>query len=259
MKVFIKVLQVIGMCYAFTVFLIFFFLLFPFVFIASFFGRVSGGNMIYRICRFWADVVLPLDFIYHKNIYEAEFDQTHPAVYVFNHLSYLDIPIIFKAIRKQNFRILGKAEMARIPLFGYLYRNAVVMVERDNAVSRARSVRSLISILSRNISVVVSPEGSFNTSGKPLKEFYDGAFRLAIETKTPIRPLLFLDCYKRMNPSSFFNISIGRCRVVHLDEIPVEGLTIRDVPVLRQKVHAVMEEGLRRYKAEWIVEDNISY
>lgn len=244
--------KVLLMCYAFAVFLIFFFIVFPFVIIASFFGRMAGGNVIYWLCQRWADIVLPLDFIFHKNIYEASHDRTKASVFVFNHNSYLDIPIIMKCIRGQRFRILGKAEMAKIPLFGYLYRNAVVMVDRENAVSRAKSVIRLKSILKKNVSIVISPEGTFNLTGNPLKSFYDGAFRIAIETQTPIKPLLFLDCYKRLSPYNFFDVTPGRCRVVYLKEIPVEGLTIKDVPVLKQQVFDAMEAGLIKYKAEWI-------
>jgi 1-acyl-sn-glycerol-3-phosphate acyltransferase len=39
-------------------------------------------------------------------------------------------------------------------------------------------------------------------TGKPLKEFYDGAFRIAIETGTPIKPVLLLNTYERMHYSS---------------------------------------------------------
>ena len=105
----------------------------------------------------------------------------------------MDIPIIMKAIRKQPFRILGKSEMAKIPVFGFLYQHAVVMVDRSNAVKRAESVAKLKAFIRKGISVVIAPEGTFNMTANPLKEFYDGAFKIAIETQTPIKPILFLD------------------------------------------------------------------
>jgi 1-acyl-sn-glycerol-3-phosphate acyltransferase len=40
------------------------------------------------------------------------------------------------------------------------------------------------------------PEGTFNETNAPLKDFYDGAFRIAIETKTAVKPVLFLDAYE---------------------------------------------------------------
>jgi 1-acyl-sn-glycerol-3-phosphate acyltransferase len=75
---------------------------------------------------------------------------------------------------------------------------------------------------------------------------------VAIETQTPVKPVLFLDAYSRMNYKSIFSLTPGRCRIVYLDEIPVEGLTFDDVAKLREKVFAIMEQKLRKYKASWI-------
>jgi len=159
---------------------------------------------------------------------------------------------LMKAIRGQHFRILGKAELAKVPIFGFLYKNAVVLVERDDAAKRAKSVLQLKSVLRKGISIALSPEGTFNMTHEPLKEFYDGAFRIAIETQTPIKPILFLDTYDRLHYKSIFSLTPGRSRIVFMEEIKVEGLTTKDMPLLKDKVYAVMEEGLRRYKASWI-------
>ncbi len=163
----------------------------------------------------------------------------------------MDIPILMKAIRKQHFRILGKAEMAKIPVFGFFYKNAVVMVDRDSAEKRARSVQRLKSVIRKGISVVIAPEGTFNTTTQPLKEFYDGAFRIAIETQTPIKPILFLDTYDRLNYKSVFTLTPGRSRAIYLEEISVTGLTATDVTMLKEKVYHVMESNLIAHKISW--------
>ena len=252
MKNFIKWGRILFTLYGLVLFLAFLFLFFPLVIVASFFGKLKGGNFIYKVCRLWADLLFPLGCIFHTNYFEMPHDRSKPSVFVFNHTSYLDIPIIMKSIRKQHVRILGKSEMAKIPVFGFLYRNAVVMVERNNPAKRAKSVLQLKSILKKNISIVISPEGTFNTTGQPLKEFYDGAFRIAIETQTPIKPVLFLDAYKRMNNKNFFSLNPGRSRAVYLAEISTRGLNLKDQQYLKQKVYDAMEEGLIRYKASWI-------
>ena len=211
--------------------------------------------MIYDICEIWADIGMALWGIRHSNIYETPHDPSHAIVFVFNHSSYMDIPIIMKTFRKQHYRVLGKAEMGKIPVFGFIYRNAVVMVNRNNAAARAKSVSRLIAALRKNISIVIAPEGTFNMSHEPLKSFYDGAFRIAIETKTPVKPVLFLDAQSRLHHRSIFSLTPGRSRSVFLTEIPVDGLTLGDVPALKQKVFDVMADGLRRYKASWIRND----
>jgi 1-acyl-sn-glycerol-3-phosphate acyltransferase len=185
-------------------------------------------------------------------IYESAMDRSKQYVFVFNHIAYIDIPFLMKAIRKQHFRVLGKAEMTKIPIFGFLYKCTVVLVDRNSAHNRAQSVLQLKSVIKKGISIVISPEGTFNMTHQPLKEFYDGAFRIAIETQTPVKPVLFLDAYDRNNYKSIFSFTPGKSRIVYLEEIPVEGLTTKDVKSLKEKVYKVMEEKLIEYKASWI-------
>ena len=92
------------------------------------------------------------------------------------------------------------------------------------------------SILQKKISILVFPEGTFNMTHQPLKEFYDGAFRLAIETQTPIKPVLFLDTYDRLQYAKVFSLTPGKCRVVFLNEVTVAGLKISDAKNLKEKV-----------------------
>lgn len=252
MKLLRKFVGILFTVYGFAIFLTCMFLLFPFIVVASFFGKVKGGNFIYKLCKLWARFVLMMLGMYHRNIFESPQDRTRQYVFVFNHISFLDIPIILRSIQAQNFRVLGKAEMAKIPIFGFIYKSAVVMVERDDPEKRAESVRQLKSVLKKGISVVIAPEGTFNMTHQPLKNFYDGAFKIAIETETPIKPMLFLDTYDRLHYESIFSLTPGILRTVFLEEIPVDGLTLKDVDLLKQKVYKAMEDGLIRYKASWI-------
>lgn len=251
MKKLLKPLQWLYCVYAIVLFLAIMLLIFPFVLIAGFFGRIKGGNIILRLCTLWADIWFPLIFIYHKRIYEKPHDKQKQYVFVTNHISYIDSAVLVKVIR-QPIRPLGKVEMAKIPLFGYIYKNAIVTVDRSNAENRIQSIRLLTSIIKKGISVFFFPEGTFNMTHKPLKDFYDGAFKLAIETQTPLKPVLFLDTYSRMHYDSVWSMTPGRCRVVFLDEIPVAGLTIADVAALKLKTHQIMTAKLEAYNVPWI-------
>jgi len=244
----LKPLQWIYCIYAIVVFVAIMLVIFPFVILASFFGRIKGGNMILRLCMLWADLWFFLIFIYIRRIYEVPHEKGKSYIFVANHISYLDAPIIVKVWR-QPVRPLGKVEMGRVPVFGFIYRKAIVTVDRSSPENRHQSISILKRIIKRGISVVVFPEGTFNTTGKPLKDFYDGAFRVAVETQTPVKPVLFLDAFDRMNYRSIFSLTPGRCRIVYMDEIPVDGL---DVQELKEKVYAVMEKTLLAYKAPWI-------
>jgi 1-acyl-sn-glycerol-3-phosphate acyltransferase len=251
MRAILKPFQWLYVIYAFVLFVA---LMIP-VFILALavlpLGRIRAGNIIYYGCVVWADIWFFLLCIRHQNIYLEKPEKDRSYIYVANHISYLDSAIIPKAFR-HPVRPLGKVEMARIPIFGFIYRNVIVTVDRSSSANRSKSVQVLKSVLRKGISVLVFPEGTFNLSHEPLKEFYDGAFRIAIETGTPIKPVLLLDAYSRMHYASIFSLNPGRSRALFLPEVPVDGLTTKDVSQLKEKVFAIMKAELIKRDAAWI-------
>ena len=159
----------------------------------------------------------------------------------------MDIPVLVKTLR-QPIRVLGKVEMSKIPIFGFLYRNAVVMVDRSSSENRAKSVKTLKSILKKGISIVLYPEGTFNTTSQPLKEFYNGAFRIAIETQTPIKPVVFPYTLDRLHYDSIFSLTPGISRAVFMEEVPVSGLSLKDAEALKDRVYKLMDAELRKWR-----------
>jgi 1-acyl-sn-glycerol-3-phosphate acyltransferase len=251
MKWILKPVQWIYCLYAFVLFVAIMLLLFPFVLIASLFGKIYGGNAIFRICRLWGDILFPLILIFPKRFFEAPLDESKQYIFVINHISLLDAGILPQAFH-QPVRPLAKVEMSRIPIFGFIYKKVTVTVDRSSATNRARSIRILKSIINKGISVVFFPEGTYNQTHQPVKEFYNGAFRVAIETQTSIKPVLLLDHYDRLRYGNPFSLKPGRCRIVFLNEVSVAGLSTSDTNSLKQKVVQIMEMKLRQYKASWI-------
>lgn len=238
--------------YALFWFAFFTLLAFPFVIIFSFFGKRRGGNLICFMAKIWADIWYFLLGIRHENIFESTYHPEGNYIFLVNHISYMDIPCLFKAIRKQPFRVLGKDEIKKIPVFGFIYSRGAVMVDRGNTERRAKSVRILKSLLKHHISIGIFPEGTFNETGKPLKPFFDGAFRISIETNTPVKPVLFLDNYSLMNYHSLLSLKHGKSRAVFLEEISPDGYTLKDISIFKQKVFQIMEAKLQSYQASWI-------
>jgi len=211
-------------------------------------GKIRSGNLVYRACRVWGHCWYFFVGVKHKEIYEALHDKNKQYVFVANHSSYMDIPSAMMCIHQQV-RVLGKYEMVRYPIFGLIYRAAVILVDRRDAEHRAKSVRALKAAVKKGISIFIFPEGTFNESEKPLKDFYDGAFRTAIEMQIPIKPILFIDNTKRLHWKSIFTLTPGVSRCVYLDEVSVNAYhTKQDVQLLKQKVHAMMEQGLIKYQ-----------
>ena len=251
MRILLKPLQFLYVIYAFVTFVALMIPVFLWSLLVLPLGRIKGGNLVYYACIVWADIWFALVFIFHKNIYVEGLRKDQSYIFVANHISYLDSAIIPKTFR-HPIRPLGKVEMSKIPIFGFIYKNAIVTVDRSNAENRAKSVRLLKSILGKGISILVFPEGTFNMTHRPLKEFYDGAFRIAIETQTPIKPVLIMNAYDRMNYKSIFLMNPGKSRSVFLPEVSVEGLTLKDVGMLKEKVFEIMKNEFVRRGAKWI-------
>jgi len=225
------------------------FLALPFVFAGVAAGKIKGGNFIFKVCNAWARTWYFFIGIKHRVAYEVPHNSNKQYIFVANHVSYMDIPPIVTSI-KQPVRVLGKYEMVKVPVFGWIYRAAVILVDRRDAERRAKSVRALKAALNHGISIFLFPEGTFNVDDtKPLKSFFDGAFRIAIETQTPIKPLLFINTPERLHHSSIFSLTPGPNSVIFLDEISVEDYTMQDIQQLKQDVYDVMDAGLRRYRS----------
>lgn len=248
MKSLIRLLQFFYCIYAFIIFAFLTIIAFPFVMISLSFGKIKGGNIIYQICKTWAFVWYLFIGIRHKEIYESPHDTSKQYIFVGNHASYIDIPPIV-LLAHQPIRVLGKYEMVKIPIFGWIYRAAVILVDRSNSETRSKSVRALKAAIKNNISIFIFPEGTFNELESPLKSFYDGAFRIAIETQTPIKPILLVDTLERLHFKSIFSLTPGKNRVVFLNEVSVVGLEMTDIPALREQVYQIMDKGLRRYRS----------
>lgn len=251
MRILLKLLQRLYVLYALLLFIGLMIPVFIWSLVVLPFGRIRSGNSIYRACMLWGDIWFPLVFIRHQNIFETPIRKEQSYIFVCNHISYMDTPSIVMALRKPV-RPLGKVEMTKIPIFGFIYKNAIVTVDRSSTANRAKSVQSLKSLLRHGISVLVFPEGTFNETHQPLGPFYDGAFRIAIETGTPIKPMLFLDTYSRWPYDRTLSLNPGRNRCIFLDEISTDGLTLKDVAALKDKVYQAMSQKLIVYNAAWI-------
>lgn len=245
MKFLLKPVQLIYVIYALLVWLGIMFLILPFIALASLLGKVRGGNITFYFLRLWAHLWFPLVGIWVRKIHQDDHEKG-TFVYTVNHRSYLDACIAVK-VMGLPFRPLGKIEMKKIPFFGFIYKQSVVLVDRSSAAGRSNSVREMMYMIRQGISVLIFPEGTTNETDSLLTPFHNGAFRIAIETQTPLKPVLYLDSGIRFSNKKMLDLSPGRCRVLFLPSIPVEGLTMSDLPALKEKVFNIMYAALKEH------------
>lgn len=119
----------------------------------------------------------------------ADLDPSKAYVYLANHQSHLDIPVMFACLPSRTIRMLGKAELFKIPVWGRGLRAAeFIEVDRSNHASAVASIDRAKTLVREGVSVWVAPEGTRSRDGRigPLKK---GGFHLAIDTGAPIVPV----------------------------------------------------------------------
>ena len=206
---------------------------------------LAANKAIFSILKGWSQVTVrllngrPLDVT--GNPAEGRY------IVVANHVCYGDAVNLFSA-RPDYFHALGKKELVKVPLFGFLYKQVVILVDRNSPESRAESMRKMMRFLKEEGNIFIFPEGTFNETQQPLKEFYDGAFRLAITAQTPILPLVFLDANDRLHYKKWWTWWPGKNRAIYLDPVNVSGLTLEYVPKLKLQIYTLMENAIIKYR-----------
>ena len=154
-----------------------------------------------------------------------------------NHNSLMDVPVVTPFIPGAN-KTIAKAEMAKIPVFGLIYKRGSILVDRNDKKSRQDSFKKMKSVLQMGMHMCVYPEGTRNKTNKPLKEFHDGAFKLAVETSTSIIPALIFNTKKILPADKSFYFHPGKMEIHFLP--PVKAGEEEDYELLKQKVHRLM-------------------
>lgn len=212
-----------------------------------FFKGKKASDYSFVVIRAWAFLVTNLSiFVYYKILDKEKAPVGKPYVYVLNHSSWLDAVALVYCIRP-SFKPLGKIEMVKVPGFGAIYKRLVVMIDRKSKESREKCVAILRDELAEGMSIVILPEGTMNRTDHPLNNFYDGAFRIAIETQTPIAPICILNArylFPRENPLA---LKPGTVTCQYLDVVETKGMTLDDLPQLKEKVHSAMFAVIRDF------------
>jgi len=110
-------------------------------------------------------------------------------VYMSNHQSHLDIPVLFATLPSPTIRMLGKTELFQIPLWGRGLRAAeFIEVDRRNPVAARKSIDYAAQLVNDGVSIYLAPEGTRSRDGR-IGKLKKGGFHLALGTGAPIVPV----------------------------------------------------------------------
>lgn len=169
-----------------------------------------------------------------------QLDPASPYIFMSNHQSNIDPPIVVKAIGRQ-ISILTKKELFRIPLFGTAMRmTKLVPVDRRNREAAIESVRIAVEVLQSGRSMLVYPEGTRSRDGR-LLPFKKGPFHMAMEAGVSVAPITLIGAHEAW-PKGRFAIRPGVVTVVFHKPIDPAGFRTREE--LMEATRATIESAL---------------
>ena len=206
--------------------------------LSSLFDR--GGRVQHGFARLWSWLILHT--IGARVVVSGleRVDTARPHVYAVNHISAMDIPVLYTRLPFQ-FRILAKKELFRYPFMGWhLRRSGQIPIDRDNARASMRSMNAAVQTLRAGMPLVIFPEGGRSPDGA-VRPFMSGAFYIAAKAGVEIVPMALVGTYELL-PMNSFHIRPRKVELAVGEPISTEGYTVRDAEALAVKAQKAVED-----------------
>ncbi len=207
--------------------------------------KESWYPYFFKLARLWAWFIL-IGMGFRVKIEREQIPESRKSyMFIANHTSMADIMLMLVTV-KNPFVFVGKAELAKIPLFGFFYKRTCILVDRSDQKSRQAVFKRAQKRLKQGLSICIFPEGGVTENGVLLDEFKDGAFRLAINHQIPIVPIVFADNKKRFS-FDFFSGGPGKMRAKILKFISTDGLTTKESKTINAEVRGLILGQLKNF------------
>ncbi len=200
------------------------------------FPQKKGQDYFIAVSRWWMNVWLPLIGCPLKVNGRQYFKKGESYVVVYNHNALLDVPLSAPYIPGGN-KTIAKASFAKVPIFGMFYTRGSVLVDRGSDKSRRKSFDAMKQVLQQGMHICLYPEGTRNRTAEPLKPFYDGAFKLAVDTGKEIMPCIIHGTGRAMPINKKFYLLPTR---LTMNFLPPVSPANTDAKALKDKIFKIM-------------------
>ncbi len=210
-------------------------------FLICFFIKDERKSQVYfkTISAYWMKAWLLLIGCRIKIHGIENFQPEKNYVVIFNHNALLDIPLSSPFLPGVN-KTIAKSSFAKIPIFGLYYAKGSVLVDRKNNASRAKSFEDMKATLKKGFHMCIYPEGTRNRTNEIIKPFFDGAFKLAIDTNKEIIPCIIKGTKIAMPIEKKFYLMPATLELYFLNPVSPENTTVKE---LNTKLYNIMKQN----------------
>jgi 1-acyl-sn-glycerol-3-phosphate acyltransferase len=202
------------------------------------------GYFAHRGARAWSWLILRTTGVRVRVEGLERIEAGRTYIFVSNHQSIYDIPVIFASLPYQ-LRIIAKESLARFPVLGWhLRRGGHLFVDRQHP-DRAGILKRWRTLVAEGLSLIIFAEGTRSWDGRTTR-FKAGSFMLAIEAGLPIVPLAVIGTRKVM-PKGRLRTEPAHVELLVHDPIQPPALqapTVHDAKALADRVHQVVSAAV---------------
>lgn len=213
------------------------------------FAKESRWPASMKIQRFFAGWLRITMGIRTMVTYEEPLDKNKVYIYTPNHTNFVDILTGYKFI-PNYFHFMAKGSLAKVPLFKVFFWRTHIPFDRSSKMESGAAFKRATEDIAKGYSILIYPEGTQNRVEGALLPFKYGAFKMAIETQTPIVPVTTLNPLdilphekemlksKRGGPGKLY-IKVGK---------PIYPADCNnDIEQLKEKVYNIVLSNLQEY------------
>jgi len=235
-----------------TLFVAFFLLIMPFQILCVLFPWRKSHLIAHYLNDLWGAWLFLVTFSPIRIQKRGEIDWKRQYIIVSNHQSYVDIPALHVVFFLKDIRFIGKKELTKVPIWGWIYRRLHIVVDRSKAEGGAGALKGALQKLKEGSSVVIFPEG---TTRKPEDQlvlpFKDGAFVLAAETQTPILPLVLLGTDQMLNlQKRGLLVQPTRVKVILFPPIDPPRKDMEEIKRIKNEIYSLILQTLENEKSQ---------
>ncbi|QGY40836.1 1-acylglycerol-3-phosphate O-acyltransferase [Pseudodesulfovibrio cashew] len=185
---------------------------------------------------------------------EADLGNVDPNghyVFIVNHQSNLDIPVLFELLKGNRIRFVAKKSLFDIPIYGKALAHAGhICIDRENRRSAMKSLGEAVEKAKSGFSPVIFPEGTRNTSLDELMEFKVGGMIIALKSGLPVVPIVITNTGRVMGKGQFVIDNRPVVRVKALPAIDPSEYSLKEREKFKDDLYAMMNEAYKELLAK---------